>query len=233
MNESLFFLPGLMCNEKLWHQVWPLLDDRIKPQAINFGCHHDIDSMQTDITQSLDLEPANLVGFSMGGYLTMRFATHYPQSIKKLVLICATGSNLTVQEQAKRKKIITYAKSHYYSGINDQRIKQFVHPKNTTGPVADVIKQMDKDLGKEYLIAHMEATANRPALYSQLEQLDCPVLLIAAEQDTLIPPAQMELLAKHFKHATIKVIKDCGHMSPLEAPEQVADWINKFICIDN
>lgn len=229
MNKSLFFLPGLMCNDRLWHQVWPLLNDNLKPQAINFGAHHNMDAIQTDITQSLDLEPANLVGFSMGGYLAMRYAMQFPQSINKLILICATGSNLTKHEQTKRKKIIAYAKSNYYSGINDQRIKQFVHPKHAKGPVADTIKQMDQELGKEYLIAHMEATAERPALYSQLEKLDCPVLLIAAEQDTLIPPAQMELLAKHFKHATLKVIPDCGHMSPLEAPQQVASWINEYM----
>ena len=217
-----------MCNDKLWQFVWPQLNATLTPKAITFGCHHNMDMMAQDITQALDLEPANLVAFSMGGYIAMRYAINNPAAINKLVLIGATGRNLTEQEQQKRVKILSYAKSNHYSGINNQRIKQFVHPNNNKSIVTDVIKQMDQDLGKEYLIAQLEATANRVSLFDQLHQLPCEVLLIGAEQDQLIPSEQMAFLAKHFNHATLKTIPNCGHMAPLEAPLQVADWINEF-----
>lgn len=218
-----------MCDHRLWQSVWPLLHETFDPIAIQFKPHFKMPDMLEDITGALDLEAANLVGFSMGGYVSLQYALKYPHAINKLVLIGASAQNLTEYEQAKRKKIVGYLKGNHYSGINDLRLKQFIHSKHMGGPIAQLIKAMDKDLGKEYLLAQLAATAERPSLLERLKELDFPVLIIGAEQDQLIPPQQTLNLAQHFRYAEVKIADDCGHMSPLEAPEQVSQWINQFL----
>jgi pimeloyl-ACP methyl ester carboxylesterase len=228
MTQSIYFLPGLMCDQRLWQNLWPQLSPDLSPKHIAFERHHNMPGMLADISKNLDLEPANLVGFSMGGYIALQYALQHPNTINKLVLIGASGSNLTVAEQKKRNKILHHIKNNRYGGMGRQRLKQFIHPTQLNTPVADTILDMDRDLGKDTLIAQLEATADRPALFDQLKALDFPVLIIGGEHDLLIPPTQIQHLGQCFNHAQVEIIKDSGHMSPLEAPQQVGELINQF-----
>jgi pimeloyl-ACP methyl ester carboxylesterase len=189
--------------------------------------------MMAKITTSVNLEPIDLVGFSMGGYVALQYALTYPQAIKRLIIIAATGTGLTEQEQRRRHHILRYMKTNPYNGIPTQRLKQFIHPDNINSPAADTIRQMDKSLGKETLVAQLQATAQRPSLLSQLHTLKCPVLVVGAHQDKLVQPQEIETLGSHFSCATIKFINQGGHMTPLEAPQQLATMINGFLLDDN
>jgi len=230
MTQNAYLLPGLMCDHRLWQEVLPQLTN-INPVPITFKPHQNIESMLDDVTEQLELDPANLVGFSMGGYVALRYALKFPQAVSKLVLIGSSGKSLSDQERAKRNKIVGYLQGNHYNGINDLRLKQFIHPRHLKGPIAATIKAMDKSLGKDYLLAQLAATAQRPSLLDKLHQLNCPVLIIGAQDDQLIPPQQMIELAGSFNNATIEIIPDCGHMSPMEAPVQVGKLISDFLAL--
>ena len=62
-----------------------------------------------------------------------------------------------------------------------------------------------------------------------LANIDVPVLVLADSHDKVEPPA---VLADHLlpllTHATMTVLEDTGHLSPLEVPDQVASHITTF-----
>ncbi|MCJ8273983.1 MAG: alpha/beta hydrolase [Psychrosphaera sp.] len=229
MTQPLYFVPGFMCNAQLWQNVWPQLSAQFNPVHIDFALHHTMGPMLDDIKRKLDLDPVDLVGFSMGGYLSLRYAIDHPFAVKRLVLIGATGHALSEEEQTLRDKILNYVKSNQYTGITRQRMSKFVHPDNLDGQVGDTIRAMDKTLGKETLIAQMESSSHRPSLLEQAKTLDIPVLVVGAEQDQLVERDEIFRLAEHFSHGEVKMIDKCGHMSPLEAPTQLAQIINEFL----
>lgn len=229
MTQPLYFLPGLMCDKRLWQAVWPHLSNDHNPTHISFGLHHTMAPMLGDISQNLHLEPADLIGFSMGGYLALRYAIDHPQAIKRLIIIGATGKSLTEQEQIQRDHILRFVKANDYSGIPTKRIAQFVHPDNLNTPVSDVIRAMDTTLGKQTLVAQLESSSKRASLLEQAHTLDFPVLVVGAEQDELVSVEEITQLANSFSNAQLTIIKDCGHMIPLEAPKQLAQIINDFL----
>ena len=62
-----------------------------------------------------------------------------------------------------------------------------------------------------------------------LFDVDIPVLVLAGNHDKVEPPA---VLAEHLlplmSHASMTVLQDTGHLSPLEVPDQVASHITTF-----
>ena len=62
-----------------------------------------------------------------------------------------------------------------------------------------------------------------------LNKIKIPALVICGEFDALTPPAVMKTLADKINGAEFVVIKNCGHMSPIENPEEVNKAIVGFL----
>ena len=89
-----YFLPGLMCDQRLWFDTWAELSADSTPIAVKFGKHDNINDMLNDVTTHLGMQPVDMVGFSMGGYLALQYALKYPDAIKSLVIIGASATGL-------------------------------------------------------------------------------------------------------------------------------------------
>jgi pimeloyl-ACP methyl ester carboxylesterase len=61
------------------------------------------------------------------------------------------------------------------------------------------------------------------------EGLDHPVLILAGEQDTIVPLWKCEKLAGQLFRAQLEVIPDCGHSAPEERPAEVAVRVKRFL----
>jgi len=87
--------------------------------------------------------------------------------------------------------------------------------------VVDVIRAMDRDLGKAALVAQLRETSTRPSLVSRLPELDIPALLIGADSDPFVPWQSTERMAALIPGAKAIKPEAAGHMIPLEQP----DWL--------
>jgi pimeloyl-ACP methyl ester carboxylesterase len=79
------------------------------------------------------------------------------------------------------------------------------------------------------IAAGYRGMAVRPDVASMLPSIDVPTLLIVGEHDAITPAAEMKTVAEHIPNATYVVIKDAGHMSPLEKPIPVNQAIRDFV----
>jgi pimeloyl-ACP methyl ester carboxylesterase len=65
-----------------------------------------------------------------------------------------------------------------------------------------------------------------------LSKIKTPALIICGEFDALTPPGVMKPLAEKINGAEFVVIKNSGHMSPIENPKEVnitlRDFLNKL-----
>ena len=61
-----------------------------------------------------------------------------------------------------------------------------------------------------------------------LSKIKIPALVICGEFDTLTPPTVMKPLAEKINGAEFVVIKNSGHMSPIENPKEVNEAIKKL-----
>ena len=62
----------------------------------------------------------------------------------------------------------------------------------------------------------------RPDRRQDLKKITCPALVLCGRQDALTPLALHEEMAGAIAGASLVVIEDCGHLSPLERPRAVS-----------
>jgi pimeloyl-ACP methyl ester carboxylesterase len=165
----------------------------------------------------------------MGGYFALEYALGHPDRVASLVMISASAFGLTEAEIAERRKAIGYLETHDYHGIAPARIAQFVHPSRVNNPeVAGVMRDMDRDLGKETLLAQLRETTERVSLGPRLGELAMPVMLIGADADNFSPPATIRKMEAAIRNVRIAIASDTGHMIPLERPAWLAQQIAGF-----
>jgi pimeloyl-ACP methyl ester carboxylesterase len=62
-----------------------------------------------------------------------------------------------------------------------------------------------------------------------LSKIKIPALVICGEFDALTPPAVMISLAEKINRVEFVLIKNSGHMSPIENPEEVNEAMKNFL----
>ena len=75
----------------------------------------------------------------------------------------------------------------------------------------------------------MLAMLGRNDTTEYLSKIKIPALVICGEFDALTPPTVMKPLAEIINGAEFVVIKNSGHMSPIENPKDVNEVITKFL----
>lgn len=230
-TKNLLLVPGTLCDERLWQ---PMLQTVAGQQLQTlFTLQHAPIWQAQNRSLMLDAiaktEAEHLVGFSMGGYLLLSHALTQAARIQSLVLIAASAGALTAEEQKLRQQTLAWLQNHRYQGMSRKRLSEFVHPSKLDNPaVTELILTMDQELGHEVLQNQLAQTSDRPSLLAELGRLRCPVLIIAAADDEKVPLAALKLMASSLPDARLVVLPDCGHMIPLEQPEQLASALLSF-----
>lgn len=216
-----------MCTPQLW--------DFVCAELTQYECIFIDTTSATsfnEIDQLLDEtlpENALVVAFSMGAYSAMHFAVSHPNRIQKMIVIAASATGLSSTELQLRKNTIDFLEKHTYKGISTTRTLQFLHPKNhQNNELIQVIKSMDSDLGKEVLIRQLKATSQRVDLTQKSQKIQTQIHIIAAKEDALVNIEHVKNTQQHLAKATLTILKNCGHMIPLEMPDLVRSVILNF-----
>ncbi|MCF2874901.1 MULTISPECIES: alpha/beta fold hydrolase [unclassified Tenacibaculum] len=225
--QKVYFISGTMCTVDLWQFVFPNVEN-IVPIHIDISNANSFEDINSIILSKIETEtPVTIVGFSLGGFSALNFAIHFPNKIKKLIIVAANTNGLNDKEISLRKSTIDFLEKHSYKGISQARIQQFLHPDNHSNPkITGIIKKMDSDLGKKVLIQQLKATSSRVDISQQITQLNIPILFISAENDTLVPSEAIKKTANNTLKGKFISIKNCGHMIPLEKPKELSGILN-------
>ncbi len=217
-----------MCNQDLWQFVFPKIENYI-PEYIDITSATSFEEINQIIISKIT-SPAILVGFSLGGFSALNFTCHYPEKINKLIIVAANAKGLSENELRLRRSTIQFLETHTYKGISNTRVQQFLHTDNRQHKtLINIIKKMDADLGKETLIKQLMATSKRVDITAQLKTIDVPILLIGSKEDALVSHQDILALKKDLTKGIAVILKNCGHMIPLEKPKELAEIINKYL----
>lgn len=227
---QLDLLPGTLCDERLWSRLATAL-------GAGYACNYlplqqsPTRAAMRELIATRSAPQSHLVGFSLGAYLALEHAVAHPERIASLTLIANSARGLLPDEIATRQRVISMLERNSYAGITRQRLRELLHPSHLDdAALTGLIKQMALDLGKEVLLAQFAQTFDRPDLMDSLPALPFPVLIIGAEDDQLVPSADLRAMAARLRHASLHLLAGAsGHMIPLEAPGEVAAVMAGFL----
>jgi pimeloyl-ACP methyl ester carboxylesterase len=168
--------------------------------------HHD--RMAEDVINVMDaagIARAPYIGYSMGGLIGLRFATHFPDRTPRLMLGGVGETYLNgprVSDPERRNMIADALLQENKDGITDPRARMF----------RDFADQPGKD--RLALAACMRAMTP-PLPRATLQMLNLPVLVVCGDQDTVAGASGP--LAAIFPHGSAAIVPGRDHMSAVGA----------------
>lgn len=199
----------------------------------SFGEVHSMDFMARMVKTVLDETGVNqcvMLGHSMGGYVALAFAEHYPYSLRGLGLINSHALSDSESHRESRLAVCSQVKENRASYIVNF-VPTLFDDSNRAALSQDIKDLQDQCLETrtEAIIAAQKGMMNRPSRISVLQQLEIPVLFIYGKNDNRIPLEIAISQAMIPHHAEILLLDHVGHMSFLENRDYLKPRIKNFV----
>ena len=155
-----------------------------------------------DVMAHADVPEAHLMGYSMGGMISLNLLRRHPERFRSVVISGVGDTALTTRRPMDQRAVAEGLRAPRADEITDVRARAF----------REFAEQSDNDL--EALAACMERE-RAPVDPAALEGLQLPVLVVVGESDDLVGPA--DALARAIPGAALEVVPG-DHLTAVAAP---------------
>lgn len=240
-GEPIILLHGFCGSSGYWKKVMPLLAASHRVIALDLRGHgaslapnepYTMEEFARDLALfagELGLSRFHLFGHSLGGYVTLAFAEKYADKLAGFGLIHSTGFPDDDAAKANRDK---GAASIRENGM-EPFIKALVPKLFAKDHVATMPEevQLTKEIGLSTIpigaINTLHGMRDRIDRNHVLRETKLPVLLVAGEEDQVIPAEKTFTVAG--EHVEQVLLPGVGHMGMLEAPAELAGAIGRYL----
>lgn len=192
----------------------------------------------------LGLERVSLVGNSMGGYWALLYALAHPERVERLALVGEPAGSS--RHPSTRFRLISTPGLNrllYATALKPRRAQArrqmrmlVAHPERVSDAFLDMAQAGAEAPGAQRAWLSMLEEVNPAqwapkltyALRPELSRIQCPTFFIWGDRDFCSPSWGKEM-CKLIPNAQIEVIPDAGHLAWLDAPQQVATLLRKFL----
>ncbi len=265
-RPKVVMLHGAMYDEArfIWDQMFPFLSryynvfaldtprhGKSRPWAGNMDHTRLMDILHHTFGK-LELEHFSLIGLSMGGGLSIEYASLYPDRVKSMVLFEPGGLGNKIDLQfitwlyVKTPGMLRIL-SRKYMKMDDAGIKKLLEslyvggskptdPDRLVAILRDEVKgkykygEKDMDDWQLNLIGPFRLKRN---LLDKIPLLKCSTLWLRGADSVLVKQHEMERAVKlaidSGTKAELKLIQNAGHLLPLERPEQANSVVKEFL----
>ena len=186
-----------------------------------------------------------LVGHSMGGQASIKFAKKFPNLVSKLILVAPAGiEEFNEVESTTLKNFTTKA---YVQNTTDEQIDKnysinfFKTPDGVDKMIKDRKAIKDASDFEAHALAIEKSVKGMldDKVIADIKEIKQPVLLLFAENDMLIPNRFLhpnlstkdiaEKAQTEFKNSKLVIIPESGHFLQFEKPAEINKNITEFI----
>lgn len=212
---TVFLLPGLLCDETIWADQRDALGDVVIPDF------RHVNSIRAMAQIVLDAAPRHfaLAGHSMGGRVALEVYRMAPERVDRLALLDTGVHPRAANEEAKRGELVDLARRQGMAAMAARWLPPMLHPDHSA--LLEPLTEMVLRSTPETFANQQRALLDRPDARAVLGGIRCPTLVLCGRQDIWSPVAQHEEIAASIPSASLVIVEDCGHMSPVEQPEAV------------
>ncbi len=229
----LILLPGSLCNQLLFQPQIDFFKGHREVIVANFSNCDSIEAMAAKVLNEAPAEFA-LAGLSMGGIVAFEMFRQAPQRIKRIALL-NTNPRLELPENlsVRHQQINNVAQGGVESLkalVSQQLMPKYIFDSQQRVQLEPLVMEMALDVGADEFINQWRALASRADSWNMLKDIRCPTLILCGVHDVLCNENLHRDMALEIKHARLEIIEEAGHLSTLDAPEQVnkalENWLN-------
>jgi pimeloyl-ACP methyl ester carboxylesterase len=227
-------LPGVLCDGAVWAGQRDALGQRVRCLVPDYGERDSLPAMAQAVLAQAPSHFA-IVAHSMGGRVALEILRAAAARVRAVALL-DTGYQARApgadgeREARERQALLDLAASAGMGAMGRVWVRDMVPPARLADPaLIESILAMVGRCPPQKFAAQIRALLARPDATGVLTQIRCPTLLVCGREDTWSPPARHEAMARLIPHSRLAVIEDCGHMSPMERPAEVAAQLSQWL----
>ena len=243
-GEPVLLIHGYTDNARDWVPLLPYLDPRRRYIMVDIRGHGQSSKPECCYTKinfaydikllldALHIRKADVVGHSLGSFITQTLAEFWPERVGKVVLIASSGG----------PRVGAPPKKPSFDFISEiRKLKEPIDPDSpfmiawwdSPTPVdPDFIRRQRKDAAGIPLrvwLAVIDQGMPENDLQLTLPRLKAPTLLIWGSKDNIFEEEQRQTLREALPAAQVKIFEGLGHNPFWEDPAAVAVTVNGFL----
>jgi esterase len=242
-GAPVLILHGLLGSARNWTTIAKRLGDHARVFALDLRNHGSsswadastYDDMAEDVRAFIEersLEPATLIGHSMGGKVAMRVALLYHDLVDRLVIvdIAPVPYRHSFDDYIDAMRSVDVAGTTRRSDVESELARAIPDP----GVRAFLLQNLTRsEAGFEWrvnldaLAMNMEDIIGWPD--TGVARFEGPTLFVAGERSDYLLPEHQGEIERLFPNAEIAVIKDAGHWVHAEQPAAFIERIETFL----
>ena len=192
-----------------------------------------------ELIEDLKLENIILVGYSMGGRISMLYSQEDNNKLDKLIIIDVSPRAYRTDEYLNILTLYNDLKKLDKADIskfkNRKELTEFLLENiESKGLVNLLLKNLIKDeqgfkwrFNIKALLRYME-TPNQ-AYITLTKKVNTPTLLIHGEKSNFVQEKDLEIFKQFYTNFKFVVIKNTSHLLPYEKPEELIRNIEEFV----
>ncbi|HYH44737.1 MAG TPA: alpha/beta fold hydrolase [Thermoanaerobaculia bacterium] len=174
------------------------------------------------------VERAVVCGLSMGGYVALALAAAAPERLSGLVLASSRAAADTPAAAEGRLASARTVLQEGTGGFAPGFLSKAIGASTAAGQHSR-IEALVLAAQPGAVAAAQRGMAERPDRRGLLGEIRVPALILAGEEDTLIPPEESRQMAAAIPGSSLVMIPGAGHLANLEQPEAFNQALARFL----
>ncbi|HSE83751.1 MAG TPA: alpha/beta fold hydrolase [Thermodesulfobacteriota bacterium] len=241
-GPTVVFIIGLTMDVNGWFlQVQPFSE---KYRVLRYDCRGQGQSDKPDMDYSqemhaddlkslmdkLGIQKTHVIGISNGGMIAQHFTLRYPEKVGALVLADTCSYidvllNLIVQSWIKAAE--TGGSELRYDVSLPVIFSEDFLRQNLSN--IQLMKEFSINNNPPRAVINLANACLKHNVNDRISDIKAPTLILYGEEDILIPLKYSKLLHEKIKGSRLVILKNCGHVPPIEKPEEFNSTVINFL----
>ena len=164
--------------------------------------------------RALDLGPVAIEAESGGGRISLWLSVDHPELVERLVLAAVSSETPRDSPMSKRMgRWIAMAEASEWGAFFASMARQMkAATEAEAGSFGAAARLQPRPATPERFIGELKATLDPTSFVTErLAEIDAPALVLAGEQDQVVPVASTRLVAERIRGARLLIDPECGH----------------------
>ena len=225
--NPLVLLPGMLATVEVWDGVAEQLAHKGEVRASRIDLDDSIAEMAESVLATAPRRFA-LAGHSLGGIVALDVLRRAPHRVTHLALVNASGRPAVPAQLAAWSELRAAIANGRFDDVVAQLARSNLPAaRRNDAELIERQERMGRAVGAAGLVRQLSAQATRPDNREWLSEISIPVVVVTGRDDEVCPAAAQEEIVAAIPQAE-HVVLECGHMSPMERPVELADVLSGY-----